>query len=55
MVSNALHGCIMEEIEQASASFLYYRQTRGVIFAAAGKHFGADRPFDAQNRKLILT
>lgn len=49
MGSNALHGGIMEETEEASKSFLSYQKTRGVVFAAAGKHFGAGRPFDAQN------
>ena len=38
---NALHGGIMEEIEQASKSFLYDERTRVVIFAGEGKHFSA--------------
>lgn len=38
---NALHRGIMEEIEQASKSFLYDEKTRVVIFAGVGKHFSA--------------
>jgi|TARA_Y100000310_G_scaffold344219_2_gene455793 enoyl-CoA hydratase/carnithine racemase len=38
---NALHGGIMEEIEQAAKSFLYDEKTRAVIFAGEGKHFSA--------------
>jgi enoyl-CoA hydratase/carnithine racemase len=54
-VLNALNTGIMEELEQASKSFLDDEATRAVIFRGEGKHFSAGADLkQKQERELSL-